>query len=91
MMKGGRSRLDSITDDISRAESKAGESTIESDKLANILKSKEDNIRLLMQQLKNSDQSFEPKEFEEDKEDGKKPSLAINKSIFLERSKQPCE
>lgn len=65
MLKAPRSRLDSVTDDISRAESKAGESTIESDKLVNLLKIKEDNIRQLMKQLKNSDHNFEPKSYDD--------------------------
>jgi hypothetical protein len=52
----GRSRIDSITEEISRSctESKMGESTVESDKLANLLKNKEDNIKRLMQELKHS-------------------------------------
>jgi hypothetical protein len=52
----GRSRIDSMNDEISRSctESKTGESTLESDKLANLLKNKEDNIKRLMQELKHS-------------------------------------
>ena len=52
----GRSRQDSASVDMSRSlcESKTGESTIESDKLSNMLKNKEENIRMLMQELKQS-------------------------------------
>lgn len=55
-LKNERLRSDSAIDDISRSntESKTGESTIESDKLTNILKSKEDHIRKLMQELRDS-------------------------------------
>jgi lipoate synthase len=69
LLKNGRSRAGSTVDDISRmhTESKTGESTIESDKLANILKCKEDNIRLLMQELKSSNHNLETAKFEESK------------------------
>lgn len=54
ILKKNRSRIDSNIEDICRSnnESKTGESTIESDKLTNILKVKEDHIKHLMQELK---------------------------------------
>ena len=56
VIKTERLRADSAIDENSRlnTESKTGESTIESDKLTNILKSKEDHIRKLMQELRES-------------------------------------
>lgn len=68
-MKNNYSRADSVMDNISRSHtaSKTGDSTIESDKLTSILKSKEDHIRQLMQDLKGSVQNFNQGRLEEEK------------------------